>query len=154
MINKKHTKTPYEIWTGKQPAVSYFKIFGCICFIHNNGKNHLTAFDAKSDEGIFIGYSSVSKAYRVFNKRTLNVEESIHSIFDETNILNKPTDPVELVKQFTDMNLEDMSDEDEISFKRTLQTPKPNVCDQTAEVVDDLEDQPTNVPVEATDHPV
>lgn len=27
IINKKHSRTPYEIWTGKRPAVSYFKIF-------------------------------------------------------------------------------------------------------------------------------
>lgn len=42
-------------------------------------------FDAKSDEGIFLGYSNHSKAYRFFNKRTLMVEESINVVFDETN---------------------------------------------------------------------
>jgi hypothetical protein len=31
-----------------------------------------------------LGYSSSSKAYRVFNKRTLIAEESIHVTFDET----------------------------------------------------------------------
>ncbi|VFQ77234.1 unnamed protein product [Cuscuta campestris] len=36
-----------------------------------------------SDEGIFLGYSLRSKAYRVFNKRTKTVEESIHVVFDE-----------------------------------------------------------------------
>ena len=35
------------------------------------------------DKGIFLGYSSTSKAYRVFNKRTLTVEESVHVAFDE-----------------------------------------------------------------------
>ncbi|XP_073138565.1 uncharacterized protein [Henckelia pumila] len=34
----------------RQPNVSYFKIFGSKCYIHSNGKSHLTAFDAKSDE--------------------------------------------------------------------------------------------------------
>ena len=47
----------------------------------------LEKFDAKSDEAIFLGYSSSSKAFRVFNKKTLIVEESIHVIFDETNNL-------------------------------------------------------------------
>ena len=60
-------------------------MFGCQCFILNNDKNNLNKFDAKSDEGIFLGYSISSKAYRVFNKRTLVVEESVHVIFDETN---------------------------------------------------------------------
>ncbi|XP_073123129.1 uncharacterized protein [Henckelia pumila] len=82
MINKKHSKTPYVIWTGKKPDVFYFKVFGCKCYIHNNGKNHLSAFDVKYDEGIFIGYSAVSRAYRVFNKKSLTVEETIHVVFD------------------------------------------------------------------------
>ena len=37
-----------------------------------------------SDEGIFLGYSMHSKAFSVFNKRTLTVEESVHVIFDES----------------------------------------------------------------------
>ncbi|XP_075504538.1 uncharacterized protein LOC142541977 [Primulina tabacum] len=52
MINKNHEKTPYEIWTGKQPEVGYFRIFGCKCFIHINGKTHLTAFDVKADNDV------------------------------------------------------------------------------------------------------
>ena len=42
--------------------------------------------DAKSDEAIFMGYAFNSKAYRVFNKTSLIVEESIHVVFDETNV--------------------------------------------------------------------
>ena len=76
------TKTPYELWNNKKPNVSYFKVFGCKCFILNE-KDNLGKFDAKSDEGIFLGYSSVSKALRIFNKRTLIIEESIHVVFNE-----------------------------------------------------------------------
>lgn len=50
----------------------------------NNGKDNLGKFDARSDEGAFMGYSSTSKAYRVLNKRTLCVEESVHVKFDES----------------------------------------------------------------------
>ena len=67
------------------PNISYFHAFGCKCFVHNNGKETLRKFDAKSNECIFLGYSSISKAYRVFNKRIEKVEESIHVIFYETN---------------------------------------------------------------------
>ena len=42
--------------------------------------------DLKSHEAIFLDYSLTSKAYRIFNKRTLVMEESIHVAFDETNI--------------------------------------------------------------------
>ena len=40
-------------------------------------------FDTQSDEGIFLGYSSTSKAYRVFNKRTRKVMETINVVIDE-----------------------------------------------------------------------
>jgi len=43
----------------------------------------LGKFDSKADEAIFVGYSLTSKAYRVFNRRTLNIEESMHVVFDE-----------------------------------------------------------------------
>ncbi|XP_058002317.1 uncharacterized protein LOC131179478 [Hevea brasiliensis] len=51
----------------------------------NNKKDNLQKFDVKSDEGIFLGYSMHSKSYRVFNRRTLLAEETIHVVFDETN---------------------------------------------------------------------
>ena len=50
-------------------------IFGCKCYVYNNGKDALGKFDPRSDEAIFLGYSSHSEAYKVFNKRTLCVEE-------------------------------------------------------------------------------
>ena len=80
-------KTPYELWKGRKPNIDYFHIFDCRYFILNNGKDSLGKFDAKSDEAIFLGYSTSSKAFRVFNKRSLVVEESIHIVFDETNDL-------------------------------------------------------------------
>jgi len=57
--------------------------------VHNNGKDALGKFDPRSDKAIFLGYSSHSKAYKVFNKRTLCVKESVHVLFDETNSLVK-----------------------------------------------------------------
>nr|GEU28933.1 copia protein [Tanacetum cinerariifolium] len=35
-------------------------------------------FDGKADEGFFVGYSLNSKAFRVFNSRTMIVEENLH----------------------------------------------------------------------------
>ena len=75
--------TPYEIFKGRKPNVSYFIALGCKCFILNNGKSNFGKFDSKADEGIFLGYSLTSKAYRVYNKRTLTIEETIHFAFDE-----------------------------------------------------------------------
>jgi len=48
-----------------------------------NNKDTLGKFDSKSDKAIFLGYSSTSKAYRVYNLRTRILEESMHIRFDE-----------------------------------------------------------------------
>jgi len=80
-------KNPYELWKGKRPNISYFHPFGSKCFIHNNGKDNLGKFDPRSDEGIFLGYSLNSRSFRVYNKRTLCVEEFVHVIFVENNLL-------------------------------------------------------------------
>lgn len=44
-------------------------------------------FDSKSHEGNFLGYSATSKAYRVYLKTTLVVDESMHIVFYEYNVL-------------------------------------------------------------------
>ena len=79
-------KTPYKLFRSKKPNVEYFRAFGCKCFLLNNDKDHLRKFDSKADEGIFLGYDSNSAFYRVFNKRTLIVETSVHLTFDESNL--------------------------------------------------------------------
>ena len=90
-------KTPYELYKGRKPNLSYFRIFGCKCFVLNNGKEHLGKFDPQADEGIFLGYSQTSKAYRIYNKRTKTIEESVHVKFDEsfTENLNKTPSKVD-----------------------------------------------------------
>ena len=69
-------KTPYELWRGRKPNVKYFRIFGSTCFILKDREN-VGKFDSWSNEGIFLGYSSTSKAYRVYNKRTMKVMETV-----------------------------------------------------------------------------
>lgn len=64
--------------------MSHLHVFGCKCFILNNGKENLGKFDAKADEGIFLGYSQSSKAFRVYNKCLLTFEESVHVSFNES----------------------------------------------------------------------
>nr|GEX08321.1 hypothetical protein [Tanacetum cinerariifolium] len=59
-------------------------------FIHNH-KDHLGKFDAKADNGYFLGYSFVSKSFRVFNTRGQQVEETYYVTFDEKVIA--PNDP-------------------------------------------------------------
>jgi len=53
-------KTPYELFNGRKPNISHLNVFGCSCFVLNNGKENQGMFDEKADNGIFIGYSSNS----------------------------------------------------------------------------------------------
>jgi len=78
-------KTPYELWKGKKSNVKYFRIFGSTCFILKDREN-VGKFDFWSDEGIFLGYSSRSTAYRVYNKRTMKVMKIVNVVIDESRV--------------------------------------------------------------------
>ncbi|KAJ9541659.1 hypothetical protein OSB04_028165 [Centaurea solstitialis] len=84
LIVKRFKKTAYELIRGRKPNIEYFHIFGCNCYIKND-RDALGKFDAKANNGFLVGYSTISKAYRVFNKRRQTIEETIHVKFDESN---------------------------------------------------------------------
>ncbi|XP_070031796.1 uncharacterized protein [Nicotiana tomentosiformis] len=86
-------------------------------------------FDPKSDEGIILGYSPSSRAYRVFNKRTLSTEKSIHVVFVDTNphLWNKKLP----------------EDEEIFIVPKSINTGK-----NTHDEVTDQQDQSTNSPID------
>ncbi|KAI3665458.1 hypothetical protein L6452_44085 [Arctium lappa] len=75
LVVKPKNKTPYELLNKRKPFIGFFKPFGCPCTILNT-KTHLGKFDSKADDGFLVGYSSQSKAYRVFNSSSRIIEES------------------------------------------------------------------------------
>ncbi|GKE25102.1 putative ribonuclease H-like domain-containing protein [Tanacetum coccineum] len=85
LVIKPYNKTPYELFLGRKPALSFMRPFGCPVTILNT-LDHLGKFNGKSGDGFFVGYSINSKAFRVFNTRTRFVEENLHINFLE----NKP----------------------------------------------------------------
>ena len=77
-------KKPYELLNGRKPNIAYFWVFGCKCYILKKG-TRLSKFEKKCDEGFLLGYSTTSKAYRVWNLASGTLEE-VHDVeFDETN---------------------------------------------------------------------
>ena len=54
-VRKDTNKKPYELWFGYSPLVEYFKFFGSKCYIKRD--DDIGKFDARSDEGMFLGYS-------------------------------------------------------------------------------------------------
>ncbi|MCO5601947.1 hypothetical protein L7F22_056073 [Adiantum nelumboides] len=77
------TITPYESWYDRKPSVSYLRVFGCLAYAHIpqqlRGK-----LDDKAVKCIFVGYSSGSKGYRLYNPATNKIFESRDVIFVET----------------------------------------------------------------------
>nr|GEU31097.1 ribonuclease H-like domain-containing protein [Tanacetum cinerariifolium] len=76
------------LFNGRTPAIGFLKPFGCHVMILIT-LEHLGKFEAKGDEGFFIGYFMSSKAFRVFNKRTKRVEENLHVDFLENKAIEK-----------------------------------------------------------------
>ncbi|GKD53220.1 putative ribonuclease H-like domain-containing protein [Tanacetum coccineum] len=69
------------------PSISFMRPFGCLLTILNT-LDSLGKFDRKFDECYLLGYSTTSKAFRVYNKRTKRVEENLHINFleDQLNV--------------------------------------------------------------------
>nr|GEZ97593.1 retrovirus-related Pol polyprotein from transposon TNT 1-94 [Tanacetum cinerariifolium] len=82
LVIPRHEKTSYHIINNRKPSVKFFYIFGSLCYIVRDGEN-LDKMKEKGDECISVGYSTQSRAYIVFNKRTRVIMESIHVNFDE-----------------------------------------------------------------------
>ncbi|GJZ28897.1 ribonuclease H-like domain-containing protein [Tanacetum coccineum] len=80
LVIKPHNKTPYELIHVRTPLIDFMKPFGCPVTILNP-KDHLGKFDGNANKGFFVGYSIVSKAMRIFNKRTKIVEETLNIRF-------------------------------------------------------------------------
>nr|GEV14904.1 reverse transcriptase domain-containing protein [Tanacetum cinerariifolium] len=86
LVVKPHNKTPYALFHGRIPMLSFMRPFGCPGTILNT-IDHLGKFDRKANEGFFVGYSLNSKVFRVFNSRTRIVEETLHISTNRVNVV-------------------------------------------------------------------
>nr|GEX98843.1 hypothetical protein [Tanacetum cinerariifolium] len=82
IIRLRHGKTPYEVLHNKLHDLSFFHVFGALCYPTNDSEN-LRKLQPKANIGIFIGYSPTKKAFRIYNRRTRRIVETIHVDFDE-----------------------------------------------------------------------
>ncbi|XP_070040582.1 uncharacterized protein [Nicotiana tomentosiformis] len=160
MIRSLLNKTPYELLNGRKPKLTHLRTFGYKCFVLNNGKEALGKFNAKCDEGIFLGYSSQSKAYKVYNKRTQCVEKSIHVIFDKSylscekdrhanqdgELLFVPGEVIDMANGKADMmsHVKESSEDDASTFPSIGEEPGPLITPTKVEnrVVDAVQGTP------------
>jgi hypothetical protein len=124
-------KTSYELFTGKKPNVSYFRVFGSKCFILVKRCIN-SKFALKAVEGFLLGYESNTRAYRVFNKSTGSVEVSCDIVFDETNC-----------SQVEQVDLDELDDE-EAPCIALRNMSIGDVCPQEPEEPSQAQDQPSS----------
>ncbi|GJR88161.1 retrovirus-related pol polyprotein from transposon TNT 1-94 [Tanacetum coccineum] len=82
IIRIRHDKTPYDLLHDKPPDLSFFHVFGALCYPTNDSEN-LGKLQLKADIGIFIGYAPTKKAFR----STRRIIETIHVDFDELTVM-------------------------------------------------------------------
>lgn len=75
-------KSPLEIWNGKVPDVRHFKVFGSMAMVMIPAEKR-KAFDAKSMEMVFVGYSDDQKGYRLMDRKSNKVIVSRDVVFFE-----------------------------------------------------------------------
>nr|GFA69498.1 hypothetical protein [Tanacetum cinerariifolium] len=82
VIHRCFNKTPYELNNGRKPDISFLHVFDALCYPKND-REDIGKLGAKGDIGFFIGYSADSYAYRIYNRRTKKIMETMNVSFDE-----------------------------------------------------------------------
>ncbi|GKB05968.1 retrovirus-related pol polyprotein from transposon TNT 1-94 [Tanacetum coccineum] len=86
LIRRRHNKTRYELIHDRQPDLTYFHVFSELCYPTNDGED-LSKLKPKADIGIFVGYAPAKKSYRIYNRQTHLIMETIHVEFDKLTIM-------------------------------------------------------------------
>ncbi|GKE17516.1 integrase, catalytic region, zinc finger, CCHC-type containing protein [Tanacetum coccineum] len=92
LIHTLHNKTPYELVHDKKSDLTFFHVFDALCYPTNDSED-LGKLKPATNIGIFVGYAPRKKGYRIYNKRTRRIMETIQVQFDE---LTKHMAPVQL----------------------------------------------------------
>jgi hypothetical protein len=82
--------TPYEQWSGRQPDISYFRVFGCFAFKHML-KELRTKVEPKAQRMVFVGYAEDSKGYRLWNPSGRKISIASDVKFDESKSTSELT---------------------------------------------------------------
>ena len=84
--SKSVERTPYEIWIGKRPSLSFLKIWSCEDYVKCLTSDKLTP---KSEKCIFVGYPRETKGYYFYNRNENKVFVARNGVFLEKEFLSK-----------------------------------------------------------------
>ncbi|GJU58495.1 retrovirus-related pol polyprotein from transposon TNT 1-94 [Tanacetum coccineum] len=93
IIHRRFNKTPYELINGRKPDISFLHVFGALCYPKND-REDIGKLGAKGDIGFFIGYSADSCAYRVYNRRTKKIMETMNVGSPSGTSIGEPLDQI------------------------------------------------------------
>nr|GEV33437.1 retrovirus-related Pol polyprotein from transposon TNT 1-94 [Tanacetum cinerariifolium] len=93
IIHKHFDKTPYELMNKRKPNIQFFYVFGCKCYLLNDYED-VEKLKEKGDVRVFVGYSKESVAFRIYNKQTRKIHESVNIMKSSTS--NVKTSNIEI----------------------------------------------------------
>nr|GEX95024.1 retrovirus-related Pol polyprotein from transposon TNT 1-94 [Tanacetum cinerariifolium] len=96
ILHKRFDKTPYKLLNKRKPNIKFFHVFGCRCYLLND-YDDVVKLKAKGDIGVFIGYSKEYAAFKIYNKQTRKIHESVNIMKSST--MNVETSNVEIPLQ-------------------------------------------------------
>nr|GEU71707.1 hypothetical protein [Tanacetum cinerariifolium] len=145
-VHTRYNKTPYELIKGIKPNFQYFHMFESLCY-PTNDRDDLGKMKPKADNGIFIGYSESSREFRIYNRQTKKIMETIHVKFDKLTAMASECN--NLGPGFNCLNFQDsLEDSKPVPSKKDLDTPSSSLLfveeDEAPQIVTSSEEQIAN----------
>ncbi|GKB69130.1 retrovirus-related pol polyprotein from transposon TNT 1-94, partial [Tanacetum coccineum] len=91
LLNKTALSKDEILVHDKKPDLTFIRVFGALCYPANDSED-LGKLQAKADIRIFVGYAPNRNGFRIYNKRTRRIMETIHVTFDELLQTMAPVD--------------------------------------------------------------
>nr|GEX22059.1 retrovirus-related Pol polyprotein from transposon TNT 1-94 [Tanacetum cinerariifolium] len=104
-----------------KPDISYLHVFGALCYPKND-REDIDRLGAKGNIGFFIGYSANSVAYRVYNRGTRKIMETMNVTFDELSAMAFEQNSSR--PRLQSMTFEQISSELELTYAPSTITPQ------------------------------
>nr|GFB78206.1 retrovirus-related Pol polyprotein from transposon TNT 1-94 [Tanacetum cinerariifolium] len=137
IIHLRHGKTPYELLHNKLPVLSFLHVFDALCYPTYDSEN-LEKLQPKADIGIFIGFALTKKAFRIYNRRTRRIVETIHVDFDGlTALASEQSSSGPVLNEMTPAT---------ISSGLIVDNQAPEVIDPLVEVIPPVQAESTGSP--------
>ncbi|KAI3685589.1 hypothetical protein L6452_34838 [Arctium lappa] len=140
LIVKRHEKTPYHLLHQRKSNIKYFHVCGCRCFVLND-REQIEKFSPKADEAKFVGYSSNSKAYRVYVLKSKHILESINVSFDDSFQVTSEQISSGLKLQNEDSGRSSQTNDLHHLFEEMFNDDEPSEGDRRASEAEPSEDQ-------------